>query len=76
MNPHFKTVKLEVDSSSQKEQEGNKVDEAKSGSVTVSIYKSRNSRKVRKQEHRAAQQLAGLNAVADLLHDDPQLDLD
>jgi len=49
LNPHFKTVKLEVDSSSQKEQEGNKVDEAKSGSVTVSIYKSRNSRKVRKQ---------------------------
>jgi hypothetical protein len=29
--------------------EGNKVDEAKSGSVTVSIYRSRNSRKVRKK---------------------------
>ena len=49
LNPHFKTVKRGVDSNGQNAQEGNKVDEAKSGSVTVSIYQSRNCRKVRKR---------------------------
>ncbi len=50
MNPPVGTVKRCVDSNGQIGYEGNKVAEVQSGSVTLSIFKSRNSLKVPKQK--------------------------
>jgi len=49
LNRHSKTLKRGVDGNGQNGHEGNKVGEEKSGSVTVSIFKSQNSRKIFKQ---------------------------